>query len=70
MTHFLKLKKMLGLSSYSTVYKWVKRINPVSINTAKRLEKITGIDRRRFCWPDDFGDPWHDVKRVLDQTDL
>ena len=26
--------------------------------TARELERITGLDRRMFLWPDEFGDPW------------
>lgn len=26
--------------------------------TAAQLEKVTGIDRRKFLWPEEFGDPW------------
>ena len=29
--------------------------------TAKQLEAVTGIDRRCFIWPDEFGDPWPEI---------
>jgi hypothetical protein len=30
-------------------------------DTAKELERITGIDRRKFLYPDEFGDPWPEL---------
>jgi len=32
--------------------------NKPSPKLAKKLEQVLGIDRRRWLWPDEFGDPW------------
>lgn len=65
-----KIKKMLETKSITTPYKWVKGLNRVTASTAKRLEDLTGIDRRKFCWPDEFGDPWAEVEQILKKNDL
>ena len=70
MTHYVKIKKALGLKSYSTVYKWAKKIHGVTPVVAKQLEEITGIDRRRFCWPEEFSDPWPEVFQKINEIDL
>lgn len=35
----------------------IKRRRRPSVDLAKRLENITGIDRRAWIWPDDFSNP-------------
>lgn len=32
-----------------------------STKLARRLEELTGIDRRRFLYPSEFGDPWPEI---------
>lgn len=41
-----------------TIFRIKRDDNKPSPNLAKRLEEVTGIDRRRWLWPEDFGDPW------------
>ena len=50
------LAEILGVHP-STIRKGRER-RTIGTSLAKRLEKVTGIDRRLFVWPDDFGDPW------------
>lgn len=35
----------------------IKRRRKPSITLAKKLETVTGIDRRAWLWPDDFPNP-------------
>lgn len=35
-----------------------RRAGSTKPETAKELERITGLDRRMFMYPDEFGDPW------------
>lgn len=58
------LQRDLGIKSYSTIYKWSKCINPVFPDWGEKLELVTGIDRRKFCWPKEFGNPWPDVEMI------
>ena len=41
-----------------TIFRIKRGSNKPSIELAKKLEEVLGIDRRRFMWPEDFGDPW------------
>ena len=31
---------------------------------AKRIEQMTGIDRRKWLWPNEFGCPWGELKKL------
>ena len=35
-----------------------RRFQSTKPETAKELERVTGLDRRMFMYPDEFGDPW------------
>ena len=35
-----------------------RRARSTKPETAKELERVTGLDRRMFMYPDEFGDPW------------
>jgi len=41
-----------------TIFRLKRGDNRPSIDLAVRLEKALGIDRRRWLWPEEFGDPW------------
>ncbi|MEJ5241922.1 MAG: hypothetical protein WHS87_12055 [Anaerolineales bacterium] len=38
-----------------------RRRGSTSTKTAKKLERITGVDRLRFLYPDEYGDPWDEI---------
>lgn len=59
-----KLHEQLGLKNHSPISKWRNRHQEVAPKYAKKLEQLTGIDRRRFVWPDEFGDPWEELKLI------
>jgi plasmid maintenance system antidote protein VapI len=41
-----------------TIFRIKRAENRPSIELAVRLEKFLKIDRRRWLWPEEFGDPW------------
>lgn len=41
-----------------TIFRIKSGRNHPSYKLAKKLEEVLGIDRRRFLYPDEFGDPW------------
>ena len=41
-----------------TIFRIKRGDNRPSPDLAKKLEKALKIDRRRWVWPEDFGDPW------------
>ena len=41
-----------------TIFRIRRADNMPSPDLAVRLEKALKIDRRRWLWPDEFGDPW------------
>ena len=43
-----------------TLYK-AKRNQAVSKKLAKKLEELTGVQRLRWLYPEDYGDPWEIV---------
>ena len=47
-----------------TLYR-AKRNGTASKELARDLEKITGIDRRKFMYPNEFGDPWPDTLATI-----
>jgi len=52
-----ELAEMVGCH-IDTLFRIKGRRNNPSISLAKKLEEMTGIDRRRWLYPDEFGDPW------------
>ena len=50
------LAKKVG-KHVDTLYR-AKRNGTASKELSKELEKITGIDRRKFMYSEEFGDPW------------
>lgn len=60
-----RLQEQLKIKSHSTLSKWRNFKAVVPPDKAAMLERITGIDRRKFCWPDEFGNPWPDVKAMF-----
>ena len=38
-----------------------RRKGTTSTKTAKELERATGINRLKFLYPDEYGDPWSDI---------
>lgn len=57
-----KIKNDLSIKTHNTPYKWTRELNGVSKKAAKKLEKITGINRLRFLYPDEFGPPWDELE--------
>lgn len=41
-----------------TIFKIKRGNSSPSPSLAKKLEKITGIDRLKWLYPDEFGSPW------------
>jgi hypothetical protein len=41
-----------------TIFRIKARRNHPSPELARKLEKFLNIDRRRFLYPEEFGDPW------------
>ena len=41
----------------------VRRFGTTKPSTARELELLTGVDRRRFLWPDEYGNPWPEILR-------
>lgn len=60
-----RLQEQLDLKSHSSISKYRRGITLISTEKGKRLEQITGIDRRKFCWPDEFGNPWPEVDAMF-----
>ena len=44
-----------------TLFKIKRGVSGPSPKLARLLEKETGIDRRKWVWPDDFGNPWDEL---------
>ncbi|WP_139163863.1 helix-turn-helix transcriptional regulator [Desulfoluna spongiiphila] len=38
-----------------------RRVTP---SLALKIEQVTGIDRRKWLWPDEFGCPWEELKKI------
>jgi len=51
------LAEAIGLTE-NAVYKLYRGINRIRPEIAERLERVTGINRIKWAWPADFGDPW------------
>ena len=49
-----------------TLFRIKSRRNRPSAVLAKKLEETLGVDRRRWMWPEDFGDPWEALKKKHD----
>lgn len=64
------IQASLNLKTYSTVYKWVTGKACIPTDKGKALEKLFSIDRRKFCWPDEFGTPWPEVEYSRKKNDL
>ncbi len=41
-----------------TIFKYKRRAISPSLEIAKKAEELFGIDRLRFLYPDEYGDPW------------
>ncbi len=50
------LAKSLGRHQ-STISRWFNGTRNISKNDAAELERLTGIDRRAWLWPDEFPNP-------------
>lgn len=44
----------ISASAMSLIVRRLRRADP---ETAAKLERATGIDRRAWCWPDEFENP-------------
>jgi transposase-like protein len=53
------LAKQIGVNR-DTLDK-ARRRGSTSTRTAKKLELTTGVDRLRFLYPDEYGDPWAEI---------
>ena len=60
-----KLHEIMGLT-HSAVSKWKTGRTEMRAAHAKKLEQLTGINRLRFLYPDEFGDPWREVKEIME----
>ena len=54
-----ELAKRIGVNR-DTLDK-ARRKGTTSTRTAKKLELMTGVDRLKFLYPDEFGDPWAEL---------
>lgn len=44
-----------------TLFKIKRNVTRPSPKLAKRLEEITGINRDKWLYPDEFGNPWEEL---------
>lgn len=56
----ITIKKLADLAEIhvDTLFKIKRGTSLPSSKLSKKLEKITGIDRRKWLYPDEFGNPW------------
>ncbi|BCS94541.1 hypothetical protein DSLASN_01730 [Desulfoluna limicola] len=57
------LSKKAGVHP-TTLYKAKAGLTFISPKLAEKLESITGIERCKWIWPKEYGDPWKGLKRV------
>ena len=52
-----EIAEMVGCH-IDTIFRIKRAENRPSIELAVKLERALKIDRRRFLWPEEFGDAW------------
>jgi len=54
----VKLSQAMIPTRHPDTLQKARRLGTTRPGTAKELERVTGLDRRMFLWPDEFGNPW------------
>ena len=60
------LAKKVGVH-IDTLFKIKRGASSPSADLAKRLEDETGIDRNKWLYPGEFGNPWDELNQLKDK---